>query len=368
MSCTFPILLLDGGLGTTLESAPYNVHFSAFTPLWSSHLLLTSPETLLSVHKEFVHAGCDVLLTATYQASFDGFAATKLDEEPTAQALDTEAPSPHPIRGRVEAGHYMRKAVSVAREAFGGCPGGKPHQLVALSLGAYGACMIPSQEYTGDYAPAALQTIHGLYEWHYERLTTFSTFPDTWEQVDLVAFETIPTLNEIYAVRQVLGVLENQGVVSRKMSWISCVFPNDDLRLPDGSSVPDVVEAMLTTGSSAFGKLWGIGINCTNLDKLDRLIQEFEDAVGELAKAETLEEWPWLVVYPDGANGSVYNTSTKVWEAKGESHNEKAWDQRVIDIVKQTKTRGRWSGLLVGGCCKTMPDDIARLRKNIDAL
>ena len=71
-----PILLLDGGLGTTLESAPYDFHFSSSTPLWSSHLLISSPDTILAAQKDFVKAGCDVLLTATYQASFKGFVAT----------------------------------------------------------------------------------------------------------------------------------------------------------------------------------------------------------------------------------------------------------------------------------------------------
>ena len=73
---SMPILLLDGGLGTCLESAPYDVHFSSDTPLWSSHLLASSPKTLLEVHKAYAAAGADVLLTATYQASYEGFAAT----------------------------------------------------------------------------------------------------------------------------------------------------------------------------------------------------------------------------------------------------------------------------------------------------
>ena len=70
-----PILLLDGGLGTTLEEE-HGVQFSSATPLWSSHLLLSAPETLLEVQENFARAGADIILTATYQASFQGFRMT----------------------------------------------------------------------------------------------------------------------------------------------------------------------------------------------------------------------------------------------------------------------------------------------------
>ena len=70
-----PLLLLDGGLGTALEEEK-GICFTDDTPLWSSHLLVSSPETLLEVHSGYATAGADVLLTATYQASFHGFEET----------------------------------------------------------------------------------------------------------------------------------------------------------------------------------------------------------------------------------------------------------------------------------------------------
>src|SRR5438034_1581599 len=69
------VLLLDGGLGTTLEDT-YQVQFSDTTPLWSGHLLISSPETLLKAQTAFARAGADILLTATYQASLAGFSRT----------------------------------------------------------------------------------------------------------------------------------------------------------------------------------------------------------------------------------------------------------------------------------------------------
>lgn len=69
------VLVLDGGLGTSLEDK-YGVRFnSATTPLWSTHLLVDGQDTLLSCQKDFGDVPVDIILTATYQLSIHGFAA-----------------------------------------------------------------------------------------------------------------------------------------------------------------------------------------------------------------------------------------------------------------------------------------------------
>ncbi|MCJ1244869.1 hypothetical protein MMC30_002070 [Trapelia coarctata] len=367
-----PILLLDGGLGTTLESPPYKVKFSTSTPLWSSHLLIEAPEAILAVQTDFVKAGCDVLLTATYQASYEGFAVTKREHNQSPPPPPGEPIQRNQGYDRTEASMYMRKAVDISREALlQSSDPDKPRQ-VALSLGAYGACMIPSQEYTGNYKPAALRTVEGLQNWHLERLGAFSESPVTWGKIDLIAFETIPVLSEIHAARQVISEVQ----LLDKKWYISCVFPNEDLRLPDGSSVEEVARAMLQDGKKKLPKPWGIGINCTKVKKLERLIDLFEDAVGKMEEEErggkshdeAKEQRPWLVLYPDGATHLVYNTSTQEWQPKDEraNHDQRKWDEEVFQIVKQTQERGFWRGLLVGGCCKTSPEDISSLRARLN--
>ncbi|VUC33016.1 unnamed protein product, partial [Clonostachys rosea] len=76
------IKILDGGLGTSLET-DFAVKFSHSTPLWSSHLLVSDPETLLQCQSNFGRVPVDVLLTATYQVSIQGFADTKTSQTPT---------------------------------------------------------------------------------------------------------------------------------------------------------------------------------------------------------------------------------------------------------------------------------------------
>src|SRR5436305_3392374 len=162
-----PLLVLDGGLGTSLEDE-HGVHFSRATPLWSSHLLVASPATLVQAQTAFARAGADVLLTATYQASFDGFRRTPRPPPPLHE------PDPGPSSSsytRAEAATYMRSAVAIARTAFREAV--RLDGLVALSLGAYGATMVPSQEYTGEYG-SGFCDVDALYDFHLERIACFA--------------------------------------------------------------------------------------------------------------------------------------------------------------------------------------------------
>ncbi|KAL8806259.1 MAG: hypothetical protein Q9223_004824, partial [Gallowayella weberi] len=215
-----PIRFLDAGLGTTLESPPHNAKFQPDSSLWSSDFLITSPSTLSGVHKAFVEAGADVLLTATYQASLEGFAATPKKQLPPSATSSEEKTKnkkkQHENAGtaeqeeaatysKEEASQLMRSAVPLARQAFAAAHSSNNTKSkqgrVALSLGAYGATMKPSTEYTAEYNPPNMQTIEGLAAWHEERLLVFKTDSTTWNNIDTISFETIPSLPEIHAIR-----------------------------------------------------------------------------------------------------------------------------------------------------------------------
>lgn len=293
------ILILDGGLGTTLEDQ-YNIKFSIQTPLWSSHLLITDQNTLRKVQHDFSKYS-DIILTPTYQASHIGFKKTGIEEKDISK--------------------YFKSGIEISRET------GK---IVALSLGAYGAILQPSQEYSGKYDIDE----EGLVKFHQERL-------NVCEGYDLIAFETIPRLNEIRAVKR----------VAKGKYWISCVFPNEN-KLPDGSTIEEVVKTMMV-GS----RPWAIGMNCTKVEKISKLILEFEE-VGERLGLKL----PRLVIYPDGTNGLIYDTTVQKWIG---IENEGKWDEQVGEIVKEVVNRNKWEGIVVGGCCKTTPEHIMKLRSRL---
>ncbi|KAK3948379.1 Homocysteine S-methyltransferase [Pseudoneurospora amorphoporcata] len=345
MATPIPVQLLDGGLGTTLEDL-HDIKFSFETPLWSSHLLVSDEEDkLLDCHKAFEQAGANIISTATYQTSIRGFAATKAPKSGAPDGIEKEGIP-----------HFLDSAVVLAANAAG--REGK----VALALGPYGATMIPSTEYSGKYDPEH-QDARALEKWHKERLDLFKHV-DT-NQVSYIAFETVPTLGEIDAVRNLLSADKIPTSLRGRPVWISSLYPNDDEKLPDGSTVEEVVKAVLTR-KEGLETPWGIGINCTKVEKLDSLVKRYQDAIQTCIDNGEPMGWPSLVLYPDGTNGEVYNTANKTWELPpGQKQPEAPWEATLADVVEAALQRGKWKSIIVGGCCKTSPEHIRKLRKTL---
>ncbi|KAI8628090.1 Homocysteine S-methyltransferase [Xylariaceae sp. FL1651] len=350
-----PVQFLDGGLGTCLEDA-YGVHFSETTPLWSSHLLLSDHQTLASCQHDFAKIPVDILLTATYQVSVEGFRRTQTDSFPNGVP-------------RSEIPPFLDLAVAIAEQVK------SPVTKLALSLGPYGAVMMPSQEYSARYDDEHDST-EKLFRWHADRMRLFAGIRRIDARVDFVAFETIPRLDEILAIRKLTALLASKSVDSddsggvgplgRTPYWISCVFPDDNQVLPDGSSTDQVIRALLSLEHSD-SVPWGIGINCTKIARLPSLIQAYESGVRLLEYTGRLRSWPSLVLYPDGTNGEVYDTTTKTW-VLADCHTrvtESSWECQLADIVTKARSRRCWRSIVVGGCCKATPADIARLRTEV---
>src|SRR6202161_2788221 len=74
--------VLDGGRATELERKGFNLP----GPLWSAHVLESSPEAIAAVHRDYLEAGADCLLTASYQVSVEGFRQLGLDPRDAANA------------------------------------------------------------------------------------------------------------------------------------------------------------------------------------------------------------------------------------------------------------------------------------------
>lgn len=339
-----PILILDGGLGTSLEQK-HNVKFDSSTPLWSSDLLISDPDTLLACQKGFGDVPVDILLTATYQISLLGFAKSKSQSSP--DGINRES---IPI--------FLDKAVDIAEQAKGA------DARVALSIGPYGACMIPSQEYSGIYDPE-YSSQDSLREWHAERLQLFANVKNIGQRTSYVALETIPRVDEIIAMRQALDSVPELAAIP---FWMSSLFPGEDGRLPDGTPAEHAVQAMLDP-NIAQSVPWGVGINCTKVWKLDSLLRRYETAIAGMLREKRIEKWPALVIYPDGTNGEVYNTTTQTWDVPdgADIDDRVPWHVQLADVVNETMARGQWRQVVVGGCCMASSDDIKRLRQTLVA-
>ena len=81
------VTVLDGGLATELERRGHDLS----DPLWSARLLVESPAEIVEAHLAYFRAGARVAVTASYQASFEGFATRGIG---SAAAIDFLMPSP----------------------------------------------------------------------------------------------------------------------------------------------------------------------------------------------------------------------------------------------------------------------------------
>src|SRR4051794_3714131 len=172
-------VVLDGGLATELEAQGHDLS----DPLWSARLLLEDPEAIVAAHTAYLRAGAEVVITASYQASFEGFGRLGLDARAAAALL--------------------RRSVELARRACAPFPGA----LVAASAGPYGAVLAGGQEYTGDYGALATGALEAFHERRLRALLDAGP--------DCVACETIPRADEAAALARVLDRLEAPD------AWIS---------------------------------------------------------------------------------------------------------------------------------------------------
>lgn len=333
------VYILDGGLGTSLEQH-YGVTFSQSRPLWSGDLVVSDPDTLRQCQQDFGQIPVDILLTATYQTSFEGFSKTTSSEFP--EGIPAAAVP-----------RFVDQAVQVAQEAS------TPNVKIALSVGPYGACMIPSQEYSGIY-DADHDSEDLLIEWHSRRFELFAGIPDLASRVRFIALETVPRKDEIIALRKAIGKTHN---LQKIPFWISCLYPNDNGQLPDGTPATEVVKSML---SREYGPLpWGIGINCTKIERIRPIIAQYEAAVEQLIQEGEVPAWPALVLYPDGTNGEVYNTTSQQWEkpvAENDIHRI-PWEAQLASYVQEIKSTQKWKEIVVGGCCMADFHAISKLKE-----
>lgn len=293
-------LVLDGALATELERRGAVLD----DPLWSARILLERPGLIRQVHEDYFRAGADGAITVSYQASFEGFARRGLSREQS-EAL---------LRGSV------RLAVE-AREAFwaeAANRAGRLRPLVAASVGPYGAFLADGSEYRGDYGLSKRQLI----DWHRPRLAVLAD-----SGADLLACETIPCLREAEALVELLG--EFPGTAA----WLSfsCC---DGEHLCHGEPFREAAAL-----AESCPQVVAVGVNCTPPAYVEGLLRS---AAGHTGKP--------LLAYPN--SGETWDAQRHCWVSGG----------RPVDFGALARRWYAAGARLIGGCCRTGPADIARIR------
>jgi homocysteine S-methyltransferase len=244
-------LVLDGGLSNQLEAQGFDLTGA----LWSAGVLADAPEAVTEAHRAYTAAGARVLITASYQVTFEGFARRGLGHAGTAALL--------------------ARSVALAREA---ADGARDEVWVAASVGPYGAMSADGGEYRGRYG----LSVSELTRFHRPRIEALAAAGP-----DVLALETVPDTDEAEAL---LAAAEGCGVPV----WLSYTVTGDRTRagqpLADAfavaAGVPDVV---------------AVGVNCC----------EPGDVVAAVETAGAVTGLP-VVVYPN--SGETWDAKARAWQ------------------------------------------------------
>ncbi len=270
-------LLLDGGLSTTVESAGHDISGE----LWSARLLLDNPSAIADAHSAFFHAGADIATTATYQATFDGFAKQGISERPAAQ--------------------LMRLAVRLARDAADQVEN-RP-TWVAASIGPYGAMLADGSEYTGQYG----LTVQQLRAFHRPRLELLAD-----AGADVLAVETLPSAIEVEAVLAEISGLGTE-------CWISVTIEGGRTRA--GDPLADIFAL-----ASDADEVVAVGVNCSTPHDATEAVR--------LAATSGLP----VVVYPNSGEG--WNAKDRLWDGAADG----TADSGVFDVARWVNDGARIVG------------------------
>ncbi|KAA1471860.1 Homocysteine S-methyltransferase [Dentipellis sp. KUC8613] len=378
--------------GTTLEDV-FKADVS-HTALWSAKPIDEDPESIISAHLAFLRAGARIISTTTYQCAFETYARAGYS------AADAE--------------RLMHKAVTLAAEARQRfveettAEGTSTADIrIALSLGPLGATLSPTQEFDGfyppPYGPRAYTTdganrnaigeaaqekeleamaVDALTGFHLQRLRVFANAVEVWTAVDCVAFETVPLVREVEAIKAAMQLLalelapRGRGF-ERKPWWVSAVYPGGRLPQqaaaapgmgPERLGIRDVVRcALLEEGADVSQAVErsdvpdGLGVNCTDVKLLRALLPEAERTAAEVLADRPR---PWLVIYPNG--GDTYDPTSRTWsQSEDGALKSKSWADDLASVLEEVKGRNFWAGFIVGGCCKAGPAEIQTLTEHL---
>jgi homocysteine S-methyltransferase len=199
---------------------------------------------------------------------------------------------------------------------------GSPRELlVAASVGPYGAVLHDGSEYRGDYGLSEEE----LMDFHRERL---SVLIDAGP--DLIACETIPSRLEAAALVRLLAEHADAK------AWVTFTC-RDGQHTSAGDAIAECARWL-----DGVPQIVALGVNCVAPELVESLIRELRTGTTKP-----------IVVYPN--SGEAWDASARCWVGTAD---------RFTAYVPSWLTAGAaW----IGGCCRTTPEDIRRVRQAVDA-
>eukprot|EP00979_Chaetoceros_neogracilis_P008863 scaffold1987_cov236-Chaetoceros_neogracile.AAC.3 len=347
------VLVLDGGISTHLESMQLSASFPDRN-LWSSSLLMieSGRSDIQKAHEDFYAAGSHIVTSVTYQLSHfaenHGYDKVEIDT-----MLETA------IHLANEAKHKYSSSIS-SNDHDNDNEINMSSRYVIASAGCYGAAQADGSEYTGDYN---LLSIDQLMTFHRARVQILSK-----QNIDGIAFETIPALAEVKAVVQLVKELVISGEC-KGFIWITLAC-RDCRTLNDGTPVQVVMQAIHKLDPDG-EYVHGIGVNCCKVKyvhDLAAIIARYELASTRRRRA--------IVLYPN--SGEEWDAENKSWleesgcaDTNGNGAHAHDFTMEMMKCVRMIhglciESNNPFLPIFVGGCCRTTPSTIKALRAAVD--
>ena len=269
------IKLLDGSMSFPLEQLGYNLK----NKLWTGMALISDPDIIKNIHKDYINAGADYISTSTYQVSYDrlqnmGYQSSEIKK-------------------------VFQKSVDLVKEAIKESRSKKEIKIVG-SFGPFASYDPNASEYVGKYN----STDDEIKNFH---LNNINIIEET--DLDIILYETIPCLREIKILSKILSQ-------TNKEIWIS-ITCNENIEFRDGSSFKEACKII-----SQIEQITTLGINCFSPLLVEKALKELK----KYSNKKTL-------VYPN--SGEKYNPKDKYWSGKNEFNNLmiKNWLSLSPDII-----------------------------------
>jgi homocysteine S-methyltransferase len=269
------IKLLDGSMSFPMEQLGYNLK----NKLWTGMALISDPDIIKNIHKDYINAGADYISTSTYQVSYDrlknmGYQSSEIKK-------------------------VFQKSVDLVKEAIKES-GSKKEIKIVGSFGPFASYDPNASEYVGTYN----STDDEIKNFH---LNNINIIEET--DLDIILYETIPCLREIKILSKVLSQ-------TNKEIWIS-ITCNENIKFRDGSSFKEACKII-----SQIEQITTLGINCFSPLLVEKALKELK----KYSNKKTL-------VYPN--SGEKYNPKDKYWSGKNEFNNLmiKNWLSLSPDII-----------------------------------
>jgi homocysteine S-methyltransferase len=269
------IKLLDGSMSFPLEQLGYNLK----NKLWTGMALISDPDIIKNIHKDYINAGADYISTSTYQVSYDrlqnmGYQSSEIKK-------------------------VFQKSVDIVKEAIKESRSKKEIKIVG-SFGPFASYDPNASEYVGKYN----STDDEIKNFH---LNNINIIEET--DLDIILYETIPCIREIKILSKILSQ-------TNKEIWIS-ITCNENIEFRDGSSFKEACKII-----SQIDQITTLGINCFSPLLVEKALKKLK----KYSNKKTL-------VYPN--SGEKYNPKDKYWSGKNEFNNLmiKNWLSLSPDII-----------------------------------